>query len=92
MKRRHKNKYVEHWETGKILINIATTHYTLDNLREALKYYSHALDVFDRVKISRYNDESLISDCQVEQGKVNLGCASIYVSLGDREAARMQYL
>ena len=45
MKRRHKNKYVEHWETGKILINIATTHYNLSNLREVLKYYSHALDV-----------------------------------------------
>ena len=66
MKRRHKNKYVEHWETGKILINIATTHYNLSNLREALRYYSHAIEVFDRVKTSRFNEESLIFDCGVE--------------------------
>lgn len=49
MKRRHKNKYLENWETAKIIINIATVCYLKMNLPDSLKYHHHAQEVLQRV-------------------------------------------
>jgi hypothetical protein len=45
MKRRHKNQYLENWETAKILINIATVFYLQKNFPESLKYHNHSIEV-----------------------------------------------
>ena len=49
MKRKHKNLYLENWETGKILINIATVFYLQKNFPESIKYHNHAIEVLQRV-------------------------------------------
>ena len=49
MKRRHKNKYLDHAETAKIIINMATVYFMLENLPESLKHHHHASDVLNRV-------------------------------------------
>lgn len=49
IKRRYKTDYLKQLSTSKILINIATVHYLLDNVPEALKYYNHSIEVLNKI-------------------------------------------
>lgn len=106
MKRRHKNKYLDHSETAKIIINMATVYFIIENFAESLKYHHHAIEVLDRVlrkmdgaaeqggqvdRGSKERQEQLYQDALAEKGKVHMSCANIYRMLGQRIEARDQY-
>ena len=58
--------------TSKILINIATVQYLLENFPEAVKYYKHSLDSLNKVR----NHDLL--DILQEQGKVRMSFANLF--------------
>ena len=74
MKRCHKNKYLENYETAKIIINIATVCYLQMNLPDSLKYHYHALEVLQRVmtKQELAQDQILSANGLDTEGQVNL--------------------
>ena len=49
VKKRYKNEYLNQMSTSKILINIATVQYLLENYPEAIKYYKHSIDSLSKV-------------------------------------------
>ena len=106
MKRRHKNKYLDHSETAKIIINMATVYFLMQNFAESLKYHHHAIEVLDRVlrqldgaseEVAQVNSsgkqhqEQLYQEAVAEKGKVHMSCANIHRLLGQRIEARDQY-
>ena len=53
IKRRYKTDYLNHESTSKVLINIATVSYLLQNIPEALKYYNHAIEILGKISGSQ---------------------------------------
>jgi tetratricopeptide (TPR) repeat protein len=50
VKQRYKNEYLQQMSTSKILVNIATVQYLLENFPEAIKYYKHSIDSLSKVR------------------------------------------
>lgn len=49
IKRRYKTDFKKQLSTSKVLINIATVHYLLENAPEAIKYYNHSIEVLNLI-------------------------------------------
>jgi tetratricopeptide (TPR) repeat protein len=49
IKRRYKQDYLQQFGTSKVLVNLATVHYLLQNVPESFKYYNHALEVLTNI-------------------------------------------
>jgi tetratricopeptide (TPR) repeat protein len=57
IKRRFKQDFMKHFETAKVLVNLATVHFLLQNIPEAIKYYQHSLDVLLNVQKQQFKDK-----------------------------------
>ena len=86
MKRRHKNRFSHQPETAKILINIAQVLFVQSDMKESLKNFFHAADVFDNILDNFYRFDgdispfySLYLEALSEKGKVHMSCADIFL-------------
>jgi hypothetical protein len=41
---------MQQFSTGKVLVNLATMHFLMENVPEALKYYKHSLEVLVNIE------------------------------------------
>ena len=73
--------------TAKVLINIATVHFLLKNVPEALKYYNHSIEVLNLIsQTNAYAEHSTLLPLLAELGKVHMSLGSLYKQLGERPA------
>ena len=84
MKKRFKKTYLERHDTGRVLINIASTEYLRNNSTEALRYYEHALAVLKACR-----DPSVT--VQIDLGKAHVSIAEIERHRGDNRTAFCHY-
>lgn len=89
IKRRYKTDYLNHESTSKVLINIATVSYLLQNIPEALKYYNHAIEILSKISGSQQvlGNPSKLLPLLSEEGKVRMSLANLFKELGDYPSA-----
>lgn len=89
MKKRHRNKFQEQYETAKILINIACLLEEQCDLPEAIRYFQHSIDVLYRIK--DYNGAVSPGLINFERAKIHMSLAVINDKLGLEPQTATQY-
>lgn len=73
-----------------MLVNLATVHYLLKNVPEAMKYYHHALEVLCNIEsqANASSDPRIAYPLLAEFGKVNMSLGNLHKDLHEPQLAQ----